>query len=245
MSGFLRPDGTIGRVRRGILLGSVADLPTRRDAQLKLDERWLPINHRQTGIDRRVRRVRRAAMEGPGVADVQAHDAARRSGGAASARAADVARHSASRYRPTGGSAVGGRSLAARPRMAVGPQRVGAPKQHPRDGGRIRVSTGEPGAGREVPAEGPEEETRDDRRHRLREIESAKNRPTIALNTVPMKNAVIHDRVAGVSVNVSFRGAAMAIPAADCGAIGRRLERQRTTRTPKLPPMVPPPRKRE
>jgi hypothetical protein len=79
----------------------------------------------------------------------------------------------------------------------------------------------------------------------LREIESAKNRPTIALNTVPMKNAVIHDRVAGVSVNVSFRGAAMAIPAADCGAIGRRLERQRTTRTPKLPPMVPPPRKRE
>ena len=40
----LRPDGTIGRVRRGILLGSVAELPTRRDAQLKLDERLLPIN---------------------------------------------------------------------------------------------------------------------------------------------------------------------------------------------------------
>jgi integrase len=40
----LLPDGTIGRVRRGILLGSVADLPTRRDAQLKLDERLRPVN---------------------------------------------------------------------------------------------------------------------------------------------------------------------------------------------------------
>jgi hypothetical protein len=40
----LLPDGTIGRVRRGILLGSVADLPTRRDAQVRLDERLRPIN---------------------------------------------------------------------------------------------------------------------------------------------------------------------------------------------------------
>lgn len=40
----LLPDGTIGRVRRGILLGSVADLPTRRDAQVKLDERLRPVN---------------------------------------------------------------------------------------------------------------------------------------------------------------------------------------------------------
>jgi hypothetical protein len=37
-------DGTVGRVRRGILLRSVADLPTRRDAQLKLDERLRPVN---------------------------------------------------------------------------------------------------------------------------------------------------------------------------------------------------------
>jgi integrase len=40
----LLPDGSIGRVRRGVLLGSVADLPTRRDAQLKLDERLRPVN---------------------------------------------------------------------------------------------------------------------------------------------------------------------------------------------------------
>ena len=40
----LLPDGTIGRVRRGILLGSVADLPTRRDAQVRLDERLRPVN---------------------------------------------------------------------------------------------------------------------------------------------------------------------------------------------------------
>jgi hypothetical protein len=40
----LLPDGAIGRVRRGILLGSVADLPTRCDAQLKLDERLRLVN---------------------------------------------------------------------------------------------------------------------------------------------------------------------------------------------------------
>jgi hypothetical protein len=40
----LLPDGTIGRVRRGILLGAVADLPTRRDAQVRLDERLRPVN---------------------------------------------------------------------------------------------------------------------------------------------------------------------------------------------------------
>ena len=37
-------DGTIGRVRRARLLGSVADLPTRRDAQMRLDERLRPVN---------------------------------------------------------------------------------------------------------------------------------------------------------------------------------------------------------
>jgi integrase len=41
---ILLPDGTIGRMRRGILLGSVADLPTRRDAQVRLDERLRLIN---------------------------------------------------------------------------------------------------------------------------------------------------------------------------------------------------------
>jgi integrase len=41
---ILLPDGNIGRVRRGILLGSVADLPTRRDAQVRLDERLRSIN---------------------------------------------------------------------------------------------------------------------------------------------------------------------------------------------------------
>jgi hypothetical protein len=40
----LLPDGTIGRVRRGILPGSVAGLPTRRDAQVRLDERLRTVN---------------------------------------------------------------------------------------------------------------------------------------------------------------------------------------------------------
>jgi len=44
----LLPDGTIGRVRRGILLGAVADLPTRRDAQVRLDERLRPVNQGAT-----------------------------------------------------------------------------------------------------------------------------------------------------------------------------------------------------
>ncbi len=40
----LLPNGNVGRVRRGIRLGAVTDLPTRRDAQVRLDERLLPIN---------------------------------------------------------------------------------------------------------------------------------------------------------------------------------------------------------
>jgi integrase len=40
----LLADGTIGRVRRAMLLGSVAELPTRREAQVKLNEQLRPVN---------------------------------------------------------------------------------------------------------------------------------------------------------------------------------------------------------
>ena len=44
-----------------------------------------------------------------------------------------------------------------RHRLADGAECVGAALEHSRNGGRIRVSAGEPGAGREVPAEGLKE----------------------------------------------------------------------------------------
>jgi hypothetical protein len=35
----MRADGTIGEIRRSVVLGSVAELPTRREAQVRLDEK--------------------------------------------------------------------------------------------------------------------------------------------------------------------------------------------------------------
>lgn len=40
----LRPDGTIGHVRRAVVLGTVAEIPTRRQAQVLLDQRLQAIN---------------------------------------------------------------------------------------------------------------------------------------------------------------------------------------------------------
>ena len=35
----MRADGTIAEIRRSVVLGLVADLPTRREAQVRLDEK--------------------------------------------------------------------------------------------------------------------------------------------------------------------------------------------------------------
>ena len=40
----LLPDGTIGEIHRSAVLGLVADIPTRREAQLLLDSKLLPVN---------------------------------------------------------------------------------------------------------------------------------------------------------------------------------------------------------
>jgi hypothetical protein len=40
----MRSDSTIGEIRRSMVLGSVADLPTRREAQLRLDEQRRGVN---------------------------------------------------------------------------------------------------------------------------------------------------------------------------------------------------------
>ena len=40
----IQADGTIGEIRRSEVLGLVADLPTRREAQIRLDERLRPVN---------------------------------------------------------------------------------------------------------------------------------------------------------------------------------------------------------
>ena len=40
----MRHDSTIGEIRRSMVLGAVADLPTRREAQLRLDERLHAVN---------------------------------------------------------------------------------------------------------------------------------------------------------------------------------------------------------
>jgi integrase len=44
----LRDDGSIGRILRSVVLGSVAELPTRGDAQAKLEEQLQPINQGTT-----------------------------------------------------------------------------------------------------------------------------------------------------------------------------------------------------
>jgi len=41
-------DGTIGEIRRSVVLGLVADLPTRREAQVRLDEKVRPVNQGTT-----------------------------------------------------------------------------------------------------------------------------------------------------------------------------------------------------
>ena len=40
----LMPDGTIGEIHRSLVLGLVVDIPTRREAQLLLDAKLLPVN---------------------------------------------------------------------------------------------------------------------------------------------------------------------------------------------------------
>jgi len=40
----MRADGSIGEIRRSVVLGSVAELPTRREAQVRLDEKLRPVN---------------------------------------------------------------------------------------------------------------------------------------------------------------------------------------------------------
>ena len=40
----MRADGTIGEIRRSVVLGSVAELPTRRDAQVQLDDELRAVN---------------------------------------------------------------------------------------------------------------------------------------------------------------------------------------------------------
>ena len=40
----MQSDGTVGRIRRAVILGSVADIPTKRDAQARLDELIRPVN---------------------------------------------------------------------------------------------------------------------------------------------------------------------------------------------------------
>jgi integrase len=40
----IKPDGTVGELHRSCVLGSVADLPTRRDAQARFDEKLRPVN---------------------------------------------------------------------------------------------------------------------------------------------------------------------------------------------------------
>jgi hypothetical protein len=40
----LLESGKLGRVQRSLLLGTVAELPTRRDAQARLDEKLLAVN---------------------------------------------------------------------------------------------------------------------------------------------------------------------------------------------------------
>ena len=41
---MLRKDGKVGRILRSVVLGSVADLPTRRHAQVRLDEELRAVN---------------------------------------------------------------------------------------------------------------------------------------------------------------------------------------------------------
>ena len=41
-------DGTIGEIRRSVVLGLVADLPTRREAQIRLEEKVRPVNQGTT-----------------------------------------------------------------------------------------------------------------------------------------------------------------------------------------------------
>ena len=40
----LRDDGTVGRVRRAETIGTVADLPNRREALAKMEERFREVN---------------------------------------------------------------------------------------------------------------------------------------------------------------------------------------------------------
>ncbi len=157
-----------------ILLGSVADLPTRRDAQVRLDERLRPVNQgagrpesiigfgafvEQQWKVLALPNFKRSTQHGyQAVLRVHVLPAWR------TIPLRDIDRLAIQQW-VADGFVTG--------RLAIGPECVGAALQHPRVGGRIRVSAGEPGAGSEVPAKGAEEEARDDRRGRLREAARA------------------------------------------------------------------------
>ena len=150
--------------------GPVADLPTRRDAQAKMEERLRPVNQ---GTGRPEASMTFGAFVEQqwkvlALPNFKRIHAARLQDRAQAPRAARVAEDAAARHRPARHSAMGRREVPARRRLADGSEFVGAALEHPRIGGRIRLSAGEPGAGREVPAKGAEEEAEADRRRRFR-----------------------------------------------------------------------------
>ena len=171
--------GAIGRMRRWQVLGSVADTS---DAGARRRLCWM----NGCGLRIKVRPARAAFVTFGAFVEEQwkplvlpTFKASTQHGYKTVLRnacAAALAGLAASRHRAARDSAVGRRQVPAGHRLAVGSQCVGAAVRHSRDGGRVRVSPDEPGAGREVPAEGAEGEARDDRRRQLREAARAGQR---------------------------------------------------------------------
>ena len=152
----LLPDGTIGEIRRSAVLGLVAEIPTRREAQLLLDAKLLPVNQ---GTPRPEAFVAFGAFVEQQwktlvFPDVQGVNAARLSNRAERARAPGMARLATSRHRAPRDSAMGRGQVPSRHGLADGPECVGTALQHSRNGGRIRISPNEPARGVKFPQKG-------------------------------------------------------------------------------------------
>ena len=149
--------GTIGQVRRWHVLGSVAEYPTRREARAMLDERLRAVN---AGASRPESSIAFGTfVEEQWKALVLPTFKASTQHGYKTVVNVHVGQ-AAQGHRAPRDSAMGCGQVPSAGRVAGGAQRLGALVQHSRNGGGIRVSPIESGAGRDVPAEGAEGETR-------------------------------------------------------------------------------------
>jgi len=162
----LLDNGTVGRIQRAETIGTVADLPTRREALAKMEERLREVNQ---GTGRPEASMTFGAfvesqwkvLAWPNFKPSTQHGYKT----VLSLHVLPAWRKTPLRgHRPARHSAMGGREVPAPRGVANGSEFVGAALEHPRIGGRIRLSAGEPGAGREVPAKGAEAEAEADRR---------------------------------------------------------------------------------